>query len=101
MELSAASRVVLDLAKIVFRLCGRGARVSRKTGLLGVTFCMRRREAEGCVSGLITRRGRLRWVIHRLFVDEWWGGYECVGGFRNRKARNQLVFSSALDKREP
>ena len=31
MELSAKSRVSLDPAKIVFRLCGRGSRVSRKT----------------------------------------------------------------------
>lgn len=101
MELSAESRVVVDLAKIVFRLCGRGARVSRKTLWWEVTFGRRRLDAEGCVSGLITRRGRLRWVIQRLFVDEWWGRSECVEGFRNPKARNELVFSSALDKREP
>lgn len=37
MELSAESRVVLDLARYEFRLCGRGSRVSRKT-LVGVTY---------------------------------------------------------------
>jgi hypothetical protein len=100
MELSAESRVVLDLAKIVFRLCGRGSRVSRKT-VCWVHLLATVLGAEGFVGGLVVRRCRLRWVIRRLLVDGWWGGCECVEGLRNPKARNQLVFSSALDKREP
>lgn len=35
MELSAESCVVVDLAKTVFRLCGRGTRVSRETDCRG------------------------------------------------------------------
>jgi hypothetical protein len=40
MELSAESRVSLDPAKIVFRLCGRGSRVSRKSVYRGHLLSM-------------------------------------------------------------
>jgi hypothetical protein len=63
---------------------------------IGVTSCLWRLDAEVCVGGLIIRRCRLRWVIHGLLVDEWWGGRECVEGFRNPRPATNLRFQARL-----